>query len=80
MDKPRLLPCPFCGADAYISYQPDDDWPRCVEGENEACEAIGPWAQRGQDHKQAMEYVVKGWNTRIERIGKLSEQRAETKP
>ncbi len=65
MDKPELLPCPFCGSTAHIDYESDHDFPRVVECDNDECEAMGPWSIRGQNHAQALKYVVKRWNSRI---------------
>jgi len=86
MDHPELLPCPFCGSTAHIDYNTDHDFPRVVECDNDECEAMGPWCQRGQDRKQAMAYIVKGWNSRIsvdralaDLADKAAEQRAEPK-
>lgn len=72
VDANKLMPCPFCGSEAYISYQPDNDWPRCVECDNYDCEAMGPWAKIDHNHEQALAHIVAGWNKR-------AEQRAEPK-
>ena len=60
-DDIKLLPCPFCGGEAYI-FTSDDGKPRWVSCND--CEADGP-------HCQAVSDVVKGWNHRASLVEDL---------
>ena len=62
MNKPKLLPCPFC--DTKASYWPESKNVATNYDYNEYISCSGCGVKMGSPLSWAMENVVKKWNTR----------------